>query len=264
MIAIIKWTIWQRRWSTVWWSIGAFTLIFLTLIFYPSFRNEGEALQKSFEDLPETAVQLFGGSTDFFSPIGYLNSQLYFLMLPLILGILAISLGSNILAREEQDKTIETLLARPISRSRLLMAKSLSAIGVLGIVTLVTLATTLVTAEIVELEVSATRLTLVTFACFMLVLSFGAVAFLFTALGRARVASLGVAIIIALGGYLIDSLAGTVDWLEGPSKFFPFHYYQSELILRGTFDWINILFPTGLILACGLISWLAFRKRDIY
>lgn len=264
MKPIVKWTLWQRRWSIGWWSLGVFGLIFINMIFYPTFRDQAAELEKSFESLPEAAVQLVGGSTDFFSPIGFLNSQVFFIMLPLILGILAISLGSNLIAREEQDRTIESLLSRPVSRSQLFVSKSFAGALMLGIVSIVGFLTTSIIAHVVNLDVSATKIALATFACYLLALSFGAIAILFTSLGKARVASLGLASAIALGGYLLSSLAGTVNWLSGPSKVFPFHYYQTEDILRGTHNWSNFLFLVVVIFACGVIACFTFRKRDIY
>lgn len=264
MLAVIKWTLWQRRWSTFWWILGIFGFIFLNVIFYPTFKDQAAALQKSFESLPDAALQLFGGSADFFSPVGFLNSQIFFLMLPMLLSILSIGMGTSLLGREEQDGTIETLLARPISRARLLLAKAKAGAVVLAVVASASLLVTVVLARIVGLtEVSALQITETTFACFMLSLSFGAIAFLLTTIGRARAASLGITAFIALGGYLISSLANTVSWLKTPSLFFPFHYYRSEAILRGTFQWFDILIFVAIIAVCGTLSWLSFRRRDI-
>jgi ABC-type transport system involved in multi-copper enzyme maturation permease subunit len=92
----------------------------------------------------------------------------------------------------------------------------------------------------------------------------GAIAFLFSALGKARGAGIGITAFIALGGYIISSLAGTVDWLKIPAKVFPFHYYQSEAILKQTYNWSNLYFFVAIIIFCALASWLAFRRRDIY
>lgn len=262
MIPIIKWTIWQRRWSTMWWTIAAFAVIFINMIFYPSFKDQAEELQKSFSSLPDAAVQLFGGSTDFFSPIGFLNSQIFFLTLPLVLGILAISLGNGLVGKEAQSLTIEGLLARPVSRTRLLFAKGMAGIVILSFITLVSLLTTLVTAQFVDLEISTKTLLLTTLACYLLVLSFGAIAFLLSTF-KARAASIGITTFIALGGYIISSLAGTVDWLRISAKIFPFHYYESEAILRGTTDWSNLIIFACIIIACGFVSWLNFRKSDI-
>jgi ABC-2 type transport system permease protein len=264
MMPIIKWTLWQRRWSAFWWSLGVSAFIFINMIFYTSFRDQAAELQKSFESLPDKAVQLAGGSTDFFSAIGFLNSQIFFLSLPLLLGILAIGLGSSLLAREEQDRTIESLLAHPISRLRILLGKSIAGALILAIVSVVAFIITLVTARLVDLNLSSSSIAATTLICFLMSLSFGALALMITALGRARSASLGITVLVAFGGYIISSLAGTVGWLKVPSKVLPFHYYQSESILRGFYNWENTLFFVGLIGLCSIIAAVIFRRRDIY
>jgi ABC-2 type transport system permease protein len=263
MKPVIKWTVWQRRISTIWWSFGVFGFIFLNMIFYPTFRDQADQLQKTFENLPDAALQLFGGSADFFSPVGFLNSQIFFLMLPLLLGVLAIGLGTSLVGREEQDLTIESLLSRPLSRSRFLLAKASAGTIVLGLVTLAGLLTTVVLAKLVKLAVPISYMIQATFACFILVLSFGAIAFLLTTIGRARSAAMGLTAFVALGGYLVSSLAGTVDWLKTPAKFFPFHYYRSEPILRGHFSWSDIFILLAVAAVCGFFAWFSFRRRDI-
>lgn len=263
MIQLIKWNLWQRRKSTVFWSIAVAAFIFVNMIFYPTFKDQAAELEKSFESLPDAAVQLFGGSTDFFSPVGFMNSQIFFIMLPLLLGVLAINLGHKLLAQEEQDGTIELLLSRPISRTKLLAAKAIAGIVIVTIVTGVSLATVLVVGKIVGLEVGVEEILLATFACLLLVLSFGGLAFMMSAMGKARALSVGAAAAIAIGGYLVASLSGTVKWLENPSKVFPFNYYESEEILSGNMEWTNMLYFAGLLIACSVISWLAFRKRDL-
>lgn len=263
MIPLIKWTLWQRRRSIIGWSIGISLLIFINMIFYPTFKDQAAELQKSFESLPEAAVQLFGGSTDFFSPVGFLNSQIFFMMLPLYLAIMAIGLGHKLIAQEEQDKSIELILSRPISRSKLLLAKSTAGIMSLIIVTVVGLATTLIVGEIVKLDINTVYVLLATLSCFLLIVSFGAVAFMLSALGKPRSVSVALSATLALGGYIIVSLVSTVSWLEIPSKFFPFYYYKSSAILYGYMEWSNLLFFGAIIVLCGIISWVAFRRRDI-
>lgn len=263
MRPIIKWTVWQRRWSIMWWCIGVTAFIVLNMVFYPSFKDQAAELQKSFTNIPDTAVQLIGGSTDFFSPVGFMNSQIYFLMLPLLLGILAISLGSSLVAREEQSRTAEALLSRPLSRSAFLLGKALAGFITLAIITLVSLGDILVIAKIVHLEMPTLNLVVVTGVCFLLALSFGAIAFVLAAIGRTRGGSLGIAAAFALGGYIISSLAGTVKWLKGPSYIFPFHYYHSEAILRGTFAWMPVLAIVAFTFVAAILSWATFRRRDL-
>lgn len=263
MLSVLWWTIKMRKLSTIWWSVGIALFIFINLIFYPSFKDEADQLQQSFENIPDAALQLLGGSTDFFSPVGYVNSQVFFLMLPLLLGILAISLGSRLLAQEEQDKTIESLLSRPLSRGQLLAAKALSGVAILSIVTLVSWVAIITISSFVGLEVGITVLTYATLVCYLLVISFGAIAYALTASGKARGSSIGIATLVAFGGYIIGSLSATVSWLELPSKVLPFNYYQSEAILRDTYNWANVVYFIILIGLCATISWIVFRRRDL-
>jgi ABC-2 type transport system permease protein len=234
------------------------------MIVYPPFRDEADQLQKTFENLPPAAIQLFGGSADFFSPVGYLNSQIFFITLPMTLGILGITIGHGIVGKEEQDLTIESLLARPVSRTKLLLSKAAAGVIILTSVSLVCMVTTVVMARMVKLDVSSRLIILASVACWLLALSFAAIAFLFSSLGRARAAGIGITAFIALGGYIISSLAGTVDWLKNPAKVFPFHYYDSNGILRQTYDWKNLCFFAAIIIGCALISWISFRRRDLY
>lgn len=264
MIPVIKWTLWQRRWSTMWWSVGIISFILITLVFYPSFKDAGAQLQKSFESLPKAALGLFGGSADFFSPVGYLNSQVFFLMLPLLLTMLAVALAASLIAREEQDLTIELLLSRPVSRQRLLWAKIIAGTIALTIVSLVALVTVVVSAHLFDLSsVPASAVALATLNSFLLAYTTGAIAFLLSATGRARGAAIGISALVGFAGYILASLAGTVHWLHGPSKALPFNYFQSEAILRQTYHWTSALYFVGVIAACGILSFIAFRRRDI-
>lgn len=262
MRPVIRWTLWQRRWSIFWWSIGIISLVMVTLAFYPSIRDQAAQLNKSFGGLSNSALALFGG-TDFFSPVGYLNSQLIYLMLPLLLAILGIGLGSSLIGREESDGTIELLLGRPVSRTRLLLAKALAGGLNILIVTVIGSAFTIMMARLVNIGIPLGDIAAACFACFMLVLTFSSLAFLLAATGRGRAAALGISVVYALGGYIIGSLAMTVHWLKNPSLIFPYHYYRSADILRGTFDWSSIVFFAVFTLACVVLAWLSFRRRDL-
>ncbi len=183
MFSVFKWTLWQRRWSMIWWSIGIVSLVVLTLAFYPTIHNQAAQLNKSFGSLDSSTLALFGG-TDFFSPVGYLNSQLIYLMLPLILIILGVGLGSSLIGREEADGTIESLLARPISRSRLLLAKALAGAFIIFSVALVGSVVIIAMAQAVSIGIPLANIAAACFACFMLVLTFSTASFLLAATGR--------------------------------------------------------------------------------
>lgn len=259
---IVKWTLWQRRWSIFWWALGIALMVVFVLAFYPPIRDQAAELDKSFGGLSAGTLALFGG-TDFFSPLGYLNSQVIYLVLPLLLAILGIGLGGSLIGREESEGTIELLLARPVSRARLLLAKAMAGGLIILIVTFISSVATIVTAKAVNLGIPLGNIAAACFACFMLVLTFYSLSFLLAVTGRARPAALGITVAYALGGYIIGSLAPVVHWLKNPSLIFPYHYYHSADILQGTFSWSSILFFAAFIAGCIVVSWSIFRRSDI-
>ena len=100
MRAILHWGLWQRRWSVLWWSVGVTAFVILQMAFYPVIRDQQAQLEKSFEQLPESAVALFSDTGDFFSPVGFLSGQIFYLMMALLMGALAIGAGASLIARE--------------------------------------------------------------------------------------------------------------------------------------------------------------------
>ncbi len=255
----------QRRWTALWWTVGILAFITLNLSVYPAFRNQAAEIDQSLRHIPASAKALFTDTGDFLSPVGYLSSQVYYLLLPLLFSFLAMSLGSSLIAREESQRTIELLLARPVSRTKLLFGKAIA-----GLVLLSAVGVTLAIAGGLEVAliqfkgVTFGNVLLTTLMAMILAILFGTIAFALTAVGRSgRAISVGIAVLIALASYIISSLDQTVDWLRWPAKLLPFHYYRPADILQGHFTLgaaIGMLAATGVLMLC---AWLAFRRRDI-
>lgn len=264
MLSIIKWGLLARRWSTIWWCIGIVSLIGINVLLYPSFRDQSAQLEQSFSQIPEAAKALFTDTGDFLSPVGYLSSQIYYLMLPLILSILTISMGSSLVTKEEQEGTLELLLSRPISRTKLISAKALVAFIIISTVTIVTTISTLIFASIAEIEVGLDKIALATLLSAILSVLFGIIAFCLSAFGGfGRSISVSIAALVAFGSYIISSLGEVVSWLSGVAKFLPFNYYQPAEVMYGTYNWRYAGVFVLIIIALFIISIIGFRKRDI-
>jgi ABC-2 type transport system permease protein len=247
----------------MWWTLGVGIFIAINLAFYPSFKDQSQELSKALQDIPDSAMALFSDTGDFFSPVGYLSSQVFYLMLPMLLSILAISLGASLLGKEEKEGTLELLLSKPLSRTRLLVAKAVSGILITLCVGLVATLIVAVLAIVVDIEVSTRGIVVTSLICWLLSLSFGSVAFAITSFGRVRIASIGIATLYALGGYIIASLIDVAEWLNWPAKLFPFDYYQPAKIMESSYNYANLMFLFVIIGLCAVVSWYGFRKRDI-
>lgn len=264
-LALIGWELKQRRWALMWWSVGFSVLVGLIMLVYPAFSDQAAQLNESLGTIPDSAKQLFTDTTDLFSPVGYLSSQLFYLMMPILFIWLAISLGSSVLSREERSTTIELLLSRPISRGRLLFAKALAGFAAYASVSVVVVVAALACASAVEFEgVLPENIALTTLMAATLGLVFGGLALFVTSLGRlGRLSAIAVASLVAVASYLASSLDKTVEWLQTPAKYMPFHYYHPANTLEGGFAVKHFALLLGVTLLCGLLAWLAFRRRDL-
>lgn len=261
---MVRMGLWQRRWFILWWSLGITAFVVLNLSFYPSFKDQAAELNESFANLPEGVVDLFSDTGDFLSPVGYLSSQVYYLLLPLLFSVAAIGLGGSLLAREEKQGTLELLLARPVSRTKLLLAKMTTGLLIMVAIGAVVTAVTALLVKAIDFGVSMRFVALTTMVALLLALVFGALAFALTALGRlARVASLGLASLVGFAGYLLTSLSGTIHWLEWPARILPYYYYHPSEVLRGQPNWPGIIGLMVVLLVLAFVAWAGFRRRDL-
>lgn len=263
MKPMINWELRRRRGFIIGWSIGLAAMIALTILSYGTVRDQADELNKAFGELSSN-VGSFIGTTDMFSPIGYMNSQLYFITLPILFIILSVVLANNLIGKEESTRTIELLLARPISRIRLLAAKAVSGMSVLGIIGVITAVVTLLCSWAADMGISTANLLLVTAGCVLFAGAFGAITFMLLAASvtTKRIAFLA-AVGLSMGSYLITSLSGMVDWLEWPSKILPYHYYDTNAMLNGHLPLGFVLYTGGIYLVAIIVSVIGFRRRDI-
>ena len=120
---IVLKTLHDRRRSLLFWGIGFILLGAIMIAFFPVIRD-APFISEYLESFPEEFLALFAGEvTDYTSPEGFLNGELFFLMYPLLLLIYAIGFGSGAIAGEEERGTLDLLLYNPINRWRLVLEK---------------------------------------------------------------------------------------------------------------------------------------------
>ena len=109
------------------WTIISITLYLIVFLVYPSIVNgpEVESLNEMLNAFPEELLKAFNMDiTTIDNVYGWLKSEGFIFVL-LITGCYAGILGSNILLKEESDKTIEYLSTLPIKRSNIVLSKIL-------------------------------------------------------------------------------------------------------------------------------------------
>lgn len=263
MLPIIRWELARRKWFVFWWSISLSGLIAMTILAYLSFKNDIPQVSKSLGDLTDSLGTFFGG-TDFFSPIGYLSSQIYYMLLPILLIVMVVLLVSAVLRRDESDLTVELLLARPIGRLRVLAAKAVAVLLVVVAIAAITYGVAALCVAISDIAVQPMNLLLTHALCFAFATMFGALCFALTAFSRVtRRVAVALAVGLGVGGYVIASIGGYMDFFAQLAKGFPYHYYNTMDLLVGKVD-AGLLVYIGVVLAiCVALSAIGYSRRDI-
>ncbi len=252
----------QRR-SLMWWSIGLVALTSVTVATFPAV-SEAPDFDEFLEQLPEALARVFaGGFTDFTSPEGFLNTQLFVLVVPIMFVIFAVLGGSGAIAGEESAGTLSLLLTSPLPRWRVVVQK-------FGAVTVATLILTLALwvglaagAAAVDMDVSMRGLAAASISTALLGVAFGAFALALGCITGARGASAGVASAVAIAAYFLNALAPLSEGLTPLQKLSPFYYFIEADPLTNGLDPLHVAVLLGLT-AVGLgVALLAFERRDV-
>jgi ABC-2 type transport system permease protein len=184
----------------------------------------------------------------------------------LILAISAAMWGSDIISKEERDRTVEFSLTLPITRSRLVTAKTAAAAVNCIILLLVTWGATLFSSQNYQPGsdfydfVSITMLSF--FLMQMIFLAMGI--FLGCVMKKHKMAG-SVAISIILITYFASILSELNDNLEFIKYFTPFKYFDAATMLRETrLDVTFVILSIIIIFVFLFGAYEAYKKRDLY
>jgi ABC-2 type transport system permease protein len=252
----------ERRRSLLWWTLGLAALVALNVAFYPSVRDD-PALSEYARDLPESVRALFaGGELDLASAAGYLNSQVFALMAPLLLLIFAIGAGSAAVAGEEERGTLDLVLAHPIRRRDYVFQRFLALAVLVAALTILLLATVALGSLLVDLEISFGRLLAASLSVGLLALLFAAVALAAGAVRAGRARAIAVAAGLAVAAWVFDGLAQSVDALEGWRSLAPYYHALGQNPLREGAPWAGwglLAAATGIV---AVLAAIGLERRD--
>ena len=184
----------------------------------------------------------------------------------LMVSIAAAMWGSDIISKEERDKTVEFSLTLPVTRGRVVTAKILAAlVNCIGLL-LITWGATLVSARPYQPDAAFYEfLALIMVALFLMQLIFLAIGiFLGCAMKQYRRAS-SAAVAVLLGTYflsILSSLNQELDFLEYLS---PFRYFDAGLPMRESrFEPVFLVITAGIIAVCVAGAYATYARRDLY
>ena len=265
MIELIKTEFKRNLRSLILWSSIVAGMAALMLLLYPAFKDAFSQMEEFLSIYPEEFLEAFGmgeGGLDMSDFYGWFGVEGY-LFVNLIGGSYAAILGGSILSKEEDDKTIEFLLSKPISRDRILYGKGfVVAINLLLLNTLVGLV--LLIAFTIYGDLNVPVWLLFSYAPFILQMIFASLSFLISVFVIKSRKVISIALGIVIGMYVIDLISKLTDEFEYLKYITPYEYINAVSIVNDeTIKPLYLLISFLIITISFMSAWFFYRKKDI-
>ena len=246
----------------VFWTAGIVLLVLVTVSIWPSIEGNAD-LTDAIENYPEELKAFLGGSLDFATAAGYLNAELYSLMVPLLLLVYGIGAGARGLAGEEEAGTLDLLLSHPVARRRVLLEKLGAAVTLLVVLGAVVFVAVALSSVAFGLDVGTLDIAAATLGAVLLAAAFAALAVLVGAATGSRALAIGVPATLVIASYLLFGLANLVDGLEPLGPLTPWDWYAGGDQLRNGLDWGGTLLLLASVVVLAGAAVPLFERRDL-
>lgn len=266
---IVLKTLRDKRRAMIGWLLVMTGMSLIYALYWPYIRDNafmGQMMISYLQSFPAGLIEAFMGSnlTQFTTHAeSFLDSELFFIFVPLAFILFTASFGSDVIAGEEDRGTLDLLLSNPISRSRILLEK-FAALTSYTVLLGALLEIELVVASVAtNTNINFIHLTDITLSVILLGLVFGSMALALGCIGLGPSTSTGVAASLGVASYFVNALATTFKDLQPYRKYSPFFYYiQADPLINGlnTGDATVLL---ALTIVALLVALFAFQRRDI-
>ena len=262
--SILLKTLRDKRRSMLFWGIGLVAMAILIVMFLPIISAESELIESYLDILPEGLMAAFTGNiAEFATPEGFLNGELFFMMAPILFLVFAIGSGAGAIAGEEEQGTLDLLLANPLSRRRVVLEKfGALSIGIilLAIIYWVGLA---VGIAVVDVEINLLNVAAACLSVALLGMTFGTLSLAIgCATGKRNLAMAGAGG-LAVVTYFLNALSPVIDFLEPFRGLSPFYYYIGGDPLNNGLNAGHAGVLIGLITVFLVVALLIFERRDL-
>ncbi len=246
------------------WSAIIALLIMIAIAKYSAFASDPETL-KILDAMPPALMDALNMRAFNLTTLSGFYGVM-FIYFGLMGAMAAAMWGSDIISKEERDKTVEFSLVLPVSRSRVITAKALAALVNCIAFVLITWAVSLVAVPSYHPDQAFYNyLALEMQAMFAIELIFLAIGLLLGCAMKQYKLSGAVAIAIILVTYFLSIATGLQKDLDFLKYFTPFKYFDAgELFRSGRLDGAYLLLSAAIIVVCLGAGYWVYNRRDLY
>lgn len=250
--------------SLIMWTTILLATYILIFAIYPSLMNEQtkESLMQMMNSMPKEILSNFNMDiVGIESAYGWFKTEGY-TFLVLVGGLYAAILGSTILVKEENDKTIEFLLSKPVKRSKVVTSKILT-----GIINIVIFTGIITVGNFIALKISGDLdikqfLMISILPILLYFMLFFITLFLSTFFKKSK-KSMSIGIAIVFIAYFMQIIGGMGENVEIIKNISLFEFVSSRyIILNNSIDWKYVLIGVGIILVAGIGSYKRYHDKE--
>ncbi|MBI3734610.1 MAG: ABC transporter permease subunit [Chloroflexi bacterium] len=261
MGTIFRYSLTRMRGQIIGWGIPMALWALLVMSLYDVVAKQQAEFEQLLKNYPPEFSAFFGDVTKIATPNGFLSLE-YFTLMPILLGIFALLAGSGLLASDEENGTLDLVLAYPVKRMALfagrLLAFVVSALAILAIGWLALI----VAMNFSTLKIGWNEMALPFVSLFGVLMLYGTLALLLSMVLPARRLAAMTSGVLLVAGYLITSLARVNKDLEPIARLSPLNYYQGgDAILGLKGEWVAGLLVVSALFV--LAAAVRFQRRDI-
>lgn len=253
----------RDHWKSLiaWGSVIVF-MSCIELYVYPSIVKTGDGMNQLLESFPDSIKEIFR-MQDYTSGAGFLSTELFSMMIPLVLIAVGSTWGASGTAYEEEQGTADLLFALPISRLKVILSKIIATMCAALLLATITFINIAIGAPLVDMQIDTAHLAAACISMFLLGIFFSGVGFLAGSLTGKKGVSLGISSGLGILAFLFYSLAPLVDTFDYLT---PVNPIQWSLGGNQLFEGADVVGYAKLAITSLLLYSLAiftFNRKDI-
>jgi ABC-2 type transport system permease protein len=250
--------------SLIIWGVIVVLFIFMAITKFSAYEGNPEMLE-ILDSMPAALLEAFQFNAFNLTTItGFYGVM--FTYFSLIATISAAMWGSDIISKEERDKTVEFSLTLPVTREKVVTSKILAAlVNCVGLLLIIWGASLAVSAQYEPDSEFYSFLALSMVSLFIIQMVFLSVGiFLGCAMKQYKRAS-AVAVSLLIGTYFLSVISGLNSNLEFLRIFSPFTYFNPATLLReSSIDVTYVILSFGITAVFIIGGYVTYSRRDLY
>ena len=255
----------DRRLLILIYTFSTVAFLWMYVGFFPSFKDQTASIEQMMSSYPESLMKAFNIDLKSFSTVeGFVATEQFSFVWPIIVIFMLVGFAGAAFSGEVEKGTVELLLAQPISRIKIFIARYLAGISMLIFFVTLSIFALMPLCKIYDIALTTDHIYSMGLLSFLFGLAIYSIAMflssVFSDKGKVYFISGGILVLM----YVLNILAGIKENLSD-LKYGSFFYYfnPTKALVYGDIDRWSYLIFLGTAVILFILSLIWISKRDV-